>query len=99
MASKFRHLAVPQAWQASTDLTSQASPAMNGAMRSASVAMTPGVTAAYNWKQFPVIADIRGGVGAQPAFIPRCFSHHKRHRFRQAAFESGVERQIALLRV
>src|SRR5258708_7190825 len=31
---------------------------MNGAMRSASVAMTPGVTAAYNSTQFPVIADI-----------------------------------------
>jgi hypothetical protein len=37
---------------------------MNGAMRSASVAMTPGVTAAYNWTQFPVIADI-GGIGTQ----------------------------------
>ena len=40
---------------------------MNGAMRSASVAMTPGVTAAYNWTQFPVIADIGGGIGTQMA--------------------------------
>jgi len=31
-------------------------------MRSASVAMTPGVTAAYNWTEFPVI-DIGGGIG------------------------------------
>src|SRR5229473_2406795 len=42
MASKFLRLPVPQAWQASTDLTRQASP-MNGALRSASVAMTSGV--------------------------------------------------------
>ena len=38
---------------------------MNGAMRSASVAMTPAVTAAYEWGQFPVIADIGGGIGSQ----------------------------------
>jgi hypothetical protein len=38
---------------------------MNGAARSASVAMTPAVTAAYAWSQFPVIADIGGGVGTQ----------------------------------
>jgi len=44
---------------------SQASAAMNGAMRSASVAMTPAVTAAYEWSQFPVIADIGGGIGTQ----------------------------------
>jgi hypothetical protein len=37
---------------------------MNGAMRSANVAMTPAVTAAYKWGQFPVIADI-GGIGTQ----------------------------------
>ena len=43
----------------------QANAAMNGAARSASVAMTPAVTAAYNWNQFPVIADIGGGVGTQ----------------------------------
>jgi O-methyltransferase domain/Dimerisation domain len=39
--------------------------AANGAMRSASVVMTPTVTAAYDWKQFPVIADIGGGIGTQ----------------------------------
>ena len=44
---------------------SQASAAMNGAMRSASVAMTPAVTAAYQWNRFPVIADIGGGIGGQ----------------------------------
>ncbi len=42
---------------------------MNGAMQSAGVAMTPGVTAAYNWAQCPVIADI-GGIGTQLASIP-----------------------------
>jgi hypothetical protein len=40
---------------------------MNGAMRSASLAMTPGVTTAYSWIQFPVIADIGGGIGTQLA--------------------------------
>ena len=39
--------------------------ANNGAMRSASVAMTPAVTAAYKWSEFPVIADIGGGIGTQ----------------------------------
>ncbi len=43
----------------------QASAAMNRAMRSGSVAMTPAVTAAYKWSQFPVIADIGGGIGTQ----------------------------------
>jgi hypothetical protein len=38
---------------------------MNGAMRSANVAMTPAVTAAYKWSQFSVIADIGGGIGTQ----------------------------------
>ncbi len=42
---------------------------MNGAMQSASVAMAPGVTAAYDWTQFPVIADIGGGIGSQLASI------------------------------
>jgi len=35
---------------------------MNGPMRSARVAMTPGVTAVYNWTQFPVIADMGGAI-------------------------------------
>ena len=43
----------------------QANAANNGAMRSASAAMTPAVTAAYKWSQFPVIADIGGGIGTQ----------------------------------
>jgi len=43
-------------------------------MRSASVAMTSGVTAAYNWTQFPVIADISGSIGSQLASIPLCCS-------------------------
>ena len=43
----------------------KANTANNGAMRSASVAMTPAVTAAYEWSQFPVIADIGGGIGTQ----------------------------------
>jgi hypothetical protein len=43
----------------------KANTANNGAMRSASVAMTPAVTAAYEWSQFPVIADIGSGIGTQ----------------------------------
>ncbi len=50
---------------------------MNGAMRSASVAMTPGVTAAYNCTQFPVIADIGAGIGTRTGLYPRCFSRLK----------------------
>lgn len=46
-------------------LNPQASVAMNGAMRSVNIVMTPAVTAAYNWSQFPVIADIGGGIGTQ----------------------------------
>ncbi len=40
---------------------------MNGAMRSASVPITPRATAAYNWTQFPAIADNGGGIGTQLA--------------------------------
>jgi O-methyltransferase domain len=43
----------------------QANAAMNGVARSASAAMTPAVTAAYEWGQFPVIADFGGGIGTQ----------------------------------
>src|SRR5260370_36510726 len=43
----------------------QAGEAMNGTMPSASAAMTPVVTAAYKWSQFPVISDIGGGIGTQ----------------------------------
>jgi hypothetical protein len=43
----------------------RANAALNEAVRSVSVAMTPAVTAAYEWKQFPVIADIGGGIGTQ----------------------------------
>lgn len=37
----------------------------NAAMRDLSASMTPAVTASYDWSQFPVIADIGGGIGAQ----------------------------------
>jgi hypothetical protein len=37
----------------------------NAAMRDLSAAMTPAVTASYDWSQFGVIADIGGGIGAQ----------------------------------
>ena len=47
----------------------QANAAMNEAMRSMSGAMTVAVTAAYKWSQFPVIADIGGGIGTQLASI------------------------------
>jgi len=43
----------------------QASAAMNGAMRSIGVAMTPTVTAAYEWSQFPGIVDVGRGIGTQ----------------------------------
>jgi O-methyltransferase domain/Dimerisation domain len=35
------------------------------AMRSYTAAVTPTVTAAYDWSRFPVIADIGGGIGTQ----------------------------------
>jgi hypothetical protein len=41
----------------------------NAAMRDLSASMTPAVTAAYDWSQFPVIADIGGGIGAQLSSI------------------------------
>jgi hypothetical protein len=34
-------------------------------IRSLSAAMTPAVTASYDWSRFPVIADIGGGIGSQ----------------------------------
>ena len=37
----------------------------NDSMRSASAAISPAVAAAYEWKKFPVIADIGGGIGSQ----------------------------------
>ena len=37
----------------------------NDAMRAASAAISPAVAVAYDWKNFPVIADIGGGVGSQ----------------------------------
>jgi hypothetical protein len=37
----------------------------NQAMRDFSASMTPAVTASYDWSQFPVIADIGGGIGTQ----------------------------------
>lgn len=39
--------------------------ALNETMRSLSEIMTPSITEAYDWSQFPVIADIGGGLGAQ----------------------------------
>lgn len=44
---------------------SRASEAFNRAMRSASTTVTPAVTAAYDWSQHPLIADIGGGIGTQ----------------------------------
>lgn len=43
----------------------EASAVFNEQMRSVSTAMTPAVTAAYDWSRFPVIADIGGGLGTQ----------------------------------
>jgi len=48
----------------------------NDAMRTMTGTMTPAVTAAYDWSQFSVIADIGGGIGSQLVDIlnanPRC---------------------------
>jgi hypothetical protein len=41
----------------------------NAAMRDFSASITPAVTASYDWSEFPVIADIGGGIGAQLASI------------------------------
>ena len=41
----------------------------NAAMRDLSAAMTPAVTASLDWSQFPVIADIGGGLGSQLSSI------------------------------
>jgi hypothetical protein len=41
----------------------------NAAMRDLSAAMTPAVTASLDWSQFPVIADIGGGIGSQLSSI------------------------------
>lgn len=41
----------------------------NVAMRDVSALVTPAITASYNWSQFPVIADIAGGIGTQLADI------------------------------
>jgi hypothetical protein len=38
---------------------------LNETMRSLSTAITPAVTASFDWSRFPVIADIGGGIGAQ----------------------------------
>lgn len=37
----------------------------NDTMRALSALITPAVTASYDWSQFPVIADIGGGIGTQ----------------------------------
>jgi hypothetical protein len=37
----------------------------NESMRSASAAISPAVAAACDWREFPVIADIGGGIGSQ----------------------------------
>jgi len=68
---------------------SQARVTTNGAMRSASVAMTPAVTAAYEWSQFPVIADIGGGIGTQLVSILDAFPSTKGILFDQP--HVGVE--------
>ena len=41
----------------------------NAAMRDLSAAMTPAVTRSLDWSQFPVIADIGGGIGSQLSSI------------------------------
>jgi hypothetical protein len=41
----------------------------NSAMRDLSAAMTPAVTASYDWSKIPVIADIGGGIGSQLSSI------------------------------
>ena len=43
----------------------QQSTIFNQAMRDFSTSMTPAVTGSFDWSQFPVIADIGGGIGTQ----------------------------------
>jgi hypothetical protein len=43
----------------------QQSKIFNEAMRDLGASMAPAVTTSYDWSQFPVIADIGGGIGAQ----------------------------------
>jgi hypothetical protein len=43
----------------------KASTVFNEMMRSLTGVMTPALTTAYDWNQFPVIADIGGGIGTQ----------------------------------
>ncbi|QHN03667.1 methyltransferase [Granulicella sp. WH15] len=43
----------------------QVNVAVNETMRSLSEAMTPVITAAYDWSKFPVIEDVGGGIGTQ----------------------------------
>ena len=51
----------------------QANEAMNGAMLSMSRAMTPAVTAAYDWGRFQEIVDVGGGIGTQIVSILNAF--------------------------
>ena len=67
----------------------RASAVTNGAMRSASVAMTPAVTAAYKWSRFPVIADIGGGIGTQLVSILEASPASKGILFDQAHVGAG----------
>ncbi len=43
----------------------EASAHLNESMRAISVGMTPTATAALDWSQFPLIADVGGGIGTQ----------------------------------
>jgi hypothetical protein len=55
----------------------QANEAMQGAMRSMSKAMTPAVTAAYDWGRFQEIVDVGGGIGTQIVSILNAFPSSK----------------------
>jgi hypothetical protein len=55
----------------------QANDAMSGAMRSISSAITPAVTAAYDWGRFQEIADVGGGIGTQIVSILNAFPQSK----------------------
>lgn len=68
----------------------QANAALNEAMRSMSGAMTPAVTAAYQWSQFPVISDIGGGIGTQLVSILDASPSSRGILFDQPRVGSGI---------
>jgi hypothetical protein len=71
----------------------------NEAMRSASAMISPAVAAAYDWKKFPVIADIGGGIGSQLVAILDAHPSVRGILFDQPAVVAGAIPHDRLQRV